>query len=119
MKSPIQVSFRILQVLKAKNKDSNPGISIVSQKLSTPFPAEKLMSPGIHQSLFTQFKRFLTASFDECRNLVPEGIQPYKIQADELRAIADLLDKGERILDIFVYNESGEQVIVLRVKEPE
>ena len=98
------------------NEAGTEQVPILSQ-LAMSFPPQKANSPGIVASCTSQLESFLNTLVNKTSCIEPEDKVPSnKLLADELRSLALLIEKNERVLNATIFHEVDGPLIVLKLK---
>lgn len=109
-------------ILSAKLSVASPeldGTFVCASKILHEFPAKKILSPGIAQACCTNLTNFLSVVGDPRLQIPTEFESTRKLQAEELRRIALLVENGERVIDSTLIEEVGSQTLVIKLKPAE
>jgi hypothetical protein len=91
-------------------------VPLLSQ-LAISFPPQKAASPGIKASCVAQLESFLNTLANKTSCIEPEDAVPSNtLLAEELRALALLVEKNERVLKATIFHEVDGPLIVLKLK---
>lgn len=100
-----------------------PTIKLVANNLPmastilTPFESHKIHSPGIRQALMNDLNKFLNSVADNALLLPEEAVEPRVLHAEELRQLADLVEKGERDVTAAIYYLTDHKLIHIELKD--
>lgn len=91
---------------------------VIRQSLS--IPSNKLLSPGIRQMCVSDLYEFLDSACNKACNLPPDTLDSRLLIAAELRSLAELIEKGERVSTSTIKTlDDGDIHIELVVKPPQ
>ena len=110
----IHIIFKAIRIYDLNGKQA---VEEVCSKNAIQIREDKLSSPGIRQSAHSQIDEFLDTCLDktaciDLQDIVSSG----KLLPEELRAIADLIEKSERCISASIYRTPEKNTIVVEVK---
>ena len=111
----IHIIFKAIRIFDTP--EGKQAMEEVCTKNAVQAPESKMSSPGVRQSAHAQLDEFLNTCMDRtaCIDL-QDIVSSNPLIPEELRALAKLVEKGERTVNPTIYRSPEKDVIVIEVK---